>query len=244
MPEGARTRSDGRGDSDVREITFETGFQPSPEGSVLISWGETRVLCSASIENRVPPFIAPKSGGWVTAEYDMLPGSGNRRVRRDRGGATKGRSQEIQRIIGRSLRQALDLSRLPDRTITIDCDVLVADGGTRVAAITGGAVALRLAIQRLLERGDVETDPWRGFVGALSIGIVGDRVLTDLTYEEDSGAMMDMNVVCMSSGLLVELQASAEHRPIPFDDVQEMARSAASSILGYVIPSQKLAVGE
>ncbi|HOD18696.1 MAG TPA: ribonuclease PH [Candidatus Fermentibacter daniensis] len=243
MPEG-RARGDGRTDGDIREISFETGFQPSPDGSALISWGETRVLCSATIENRVPPFIAPKSGGWVTAEYDMLPGSGNRRVKRDRSGAPKGRSQEIQRLIGRSLRQTLDLSRIPDRTITIDCDVLVADGGTRVAAITGGAVALRLALKRMLTRGDIETDPWKGFVGALSIGLVDGRILADLTYEEDSKAEMDMNVVCLSSGLLVELQASAEHRPVHMETVMDMAGQAVSSILGYVIPSQKLAAGD
>ncbi len=244
MPEGPVSRHDGRGERDIREITFETAFQPSPDGSVLITWGETRVLCSACIENRIPPFIAPRSGGWVTAEYDMLPGSGNRRVRRDRGGATKGRSQEIQRIIGRSLRQALDLSRMPDRTVTIDCDVLVADGGTRVAAITGGAVALRLAIRRMLTRGDLENDPWLGFVGALSVGMVDGRVLLDLSYEEDSRAGMDMNVVCTSSGLLVELQASAEHEPVGIDTVLGMTSGAISSILGYVIPGQKLAAGD
>lgn len=244
MPEGTNARHDGRDTSEIREISFETGFQPSPDGCVLISWGETKVLCSATIENRVPPFISPKSGGWVTAEYDMLPGSGNRRIRRDRGGATKGRSQEIQRIIGRSLRQALDLSRIPDRTITIDCDVLVADGGTRVAAITGGSVALRLAISKMLSRGDIEVDPWRAFIGAMSLGLVNGEVLLDLSYEEDSRAQMDMNVVCSASGLLVEVQASAEHQPVPVDRVFEMTSTAVSAILESVIPMQKLAAGD
>ncbi len=237
-------RTDGREDGDIREISFETSFQPSPEGSVLISWGETRVLCSASVENRTPPFIPAKGGGWVTAEYDMLPGSGNRRVRRDRGGGVKGRSQEIQRLIGRCLRQGVSLARLGDRTITVDCDVLVADGGTRVASITGGAVALRLAIRKLMASGDLETDPWIGFVGAVSLGLLDGRVLVDLSYEEDSRAAMDMNVVCTESGRLVELQASAEKDPVAADTVFSMASSGISAIRDGVIPAQRLAAGE
>jgi len=234
-------RKDGREDLEIREITFEPGFQPSPEGSVLICWGETRVLCSATVENRVPPFISPRSGGWVTAEYDMLPGSGDRRVRRDRGGPVKGRSQEIQRLIGRALRQTLDLSRMPDRTITIDCDVLVADGGTRVASITGGAVALRLALSRLLQTGSLESDPWLGYVGALSLGSVDGRIMADLCYEEDSRAGMDMNIVAASTGALVELQASAEHSPVDFRTAAGMAETGLGKILEEIIPLQRLA---
>jgi ribonuclease PH len=237
-------RVDGRTDYEIREIRIETGYQPSPEGSALIQWGETRVLCSATVENRVPPFITTRGSGWVTAEYDMIPGSGNRRIRRDRGGAVKGRSQEIQRLIGRSLRQSVRLDRLGDRTMTVDCDVLVADGGTRVAAVTGGAVAVRLALKRLVERGDLESDPWLGFVAAVSMGVVDGRPLMDLCYEEDSRASMDMNLVCMSTGMLVELQASAEQTPCALDEITSMTAAGIRAILECVVPAQKLAAGD
>ncbi len=237
-------RSDGRQNDEMREIRIDTGWQPSPEGSVLIQWGETRVLCSASIENRVPPFLPSRGTGWVTAEYDMVPGSGNKRIRRDRGGQVKGRSQEIQRLVGRSLRQCVRADQLGERTFTIDCDVLVADGGTRVASITGGAVALRLAILRLLSAGDLQTDPWKGFVAALSMGIVQGTPLIDLCYEEDSRAEMDMNLVCTSAGTLVELQASAEQGSFPLEPLETMSRLGLSIILKEIVPVQKLAAGE
>jgi len=239
-----KPRSDSRGADELREIVIEPGWQPSPEGSALISWGETRVLCSATIENRVPPFVTGKGSGWVTAEYDMVPGSGNRRIRRDRGGQVKGRSQEIQRLIGRSLRQCVALERLGDRTVTIDCDVLVADGGTRVAAITGGSVALRLAIGRLLTKGDLEIDPWRGFVAAASMGIVDGTPLLDLCYEEDSRAEVDMNLVCTEAGRLVELQATAEQGSFDLDSITALSRRALEAVLAEVIPLQRLSVGE
>lgn len=237
-------RTDGRLPEELREIAIETGWQPSPEGSALIVWGETRVLCSATVENRVPPFIQVRGSGWVTAEYDMVPGSGNRRIRRDRGGQVKGRSQEIQRLIGRSLRQCVLLDRLGERTVTIDCDVLVADGGTRVAAITGGAVALRLAIKRLIEKGDLEQDPWQGYVAAVSMGLVGGTALIDLCYEEDSRAEVDMNLVCTDAGKLVELQATAEQGSFDLDSVSGLSRTALGLVLRDVIPVQRLAVGE
>lgn len=237
-------RIDGREDGEIREITIETGYQPSPEGSVLISWGETRVLCSATVESRVPPFLPSRGTGWITAEYDMIPGSGNKRVRRDRGGGVKGRTQEIQRLIGRSLRQAVRLDRLGERTITVDCDVLVADGGTRVASITGGAVAARLAIKRLVERGDLETDPWNGYVAGVSLGLVEGRVLLDLCYEEDSRASVDMNVVCTDSGKLVELQATAEGEPCGLEEVASMSAAGIGAVLEAIIPVQKAASGD
>ena len=237
-------RIDGRQPEELREIVIEPGWQPSPEGSVLIAWGETRVLCSASIENRVPPFIQVRGSGWVTAEYDMVPGSGNRRIRRDRGGPVKGRSQEIQRLIGRSLRQCLVLEKLGERTVTVDCDVLVADGGTRVAAITGGAVALRLAVKRLLDRGDLDQDPWRGYVAAVSMGMVAGSSLIDLCYEEDSRAEVDMNLVCTEAGKLVELQATAEQGSFDLESVTALSRKGLAIVLRDVIPIQRLAAGE
>ena len=237
-------RTDGRDRTELREIVMETGYQPLPAGSVLITWGETRVLCSACVDNRVPPFLFGKKQGWVTAEYDMIPGSGNRRVRRDRGGVLKGRTQEIKRLIGRSLRQCVSLGRLGERTITVDCDVLVADGGTRVASITGGAVALRLALKRLLVSGVLEIDPWESFVAGLSLGLVGESILLDLCYTEDSEAVMDMNVVATESGRIVEIQASAEQGTVDLTTVTEMAQSAINAIRDHVIPLQQLAVGD
>jgi ribonuclease PH len=237
-------REDGRRKDELREIVFETGYQPLPDGSVLICWGETRILCSACVENKVPPFLIGKKRGWVTAEYDMLPGSGNRRIRRDRGGGTKGRTQEIQRLIGRSLRQCMSLERLGERTITVDCDVLVADGGTRVASITGGAVALRLAVKRLLVSGVLEVDPWEEFVAGTSLGLVGESVLLDLCYSEDSDAVLDMNIVATESGRLVEIQASAEQHAVELETVTGMAAAALEAITGVVIPLQLSAVGD
>ena len=236
-------RIDGREKDELREIEIETGYQPLPEGSVLISWGETRVLCSATVEYRVPFFLTGQGSGWITAEYGMLPGSGNRRVRRERSGA-KGRTQEIQRLIGRSLRQAVNLEKMGERTITVDCDVLVADGGTRVASIVGGAVALRLAIKRQIVERKMKDDPFRGYVSALSLGVVGDDILLDLCYDEDSRAVMDMNVVVSESGELVELQATAEGGTVPLDTIHTMTEKAIEAIREVIIPIQKEATGE
>lgn len=236
-------RVDGREKDELREIEIETGYQPLPEGSVLISWGETRVLCSASVEYRVPFFLTGQGTGWVTAEYGMLPGSGNRRIRRELAGP-KGRTHEIQRLIGRSLRQAVNLEKMGERTITVDCDVLVADGGTRVASIVGGAVALRLAIKRQIVERKMKEDPFRGYVSALSLGVVGDDILLDLCYDEDSRAVMDMNVVVSESGELVELQATAEGGTVPLDTVLAMTDKAINAIREIIIPIQRDATGE
>ncbi len=232
-------RADGRLPLQLRDIAFEVGFQPQPHGSVLISWGETRVLCSATVENRVPYFMQGKGSGWITAEYDMLPGSGNRRVRRDRGSLIKGRTQEIQRLVGRSLRQCVNLERLGEKQITIDCDVLVADGGTRVASVTGGAVALRLALLRLIADGTLTQDPWRCWVAGVSLGISSGVVLLDLCYEEDSSAGLDMNLVAASDGRIIEFQATAEGEPASLDTLDDMARLALKAVTEEVIPLQE-----
>ncbi len=236
-------RVDGRQNDDLREIEIETGYQPLPDGSVMITWGETRVLCSASVEYRVPFFLAGKGTGWITAEYGMLPGSGNRRIKREISGV-KGRTHEIQRLIGRSLRQAVNLDRMGERTITIDCDVLIADGGTRVASIVGGAVALRLAIKRQIVERKMKEDPFRGYVSALSLGVVGDDILLDLCYDEDFKAVMDMNVVATESGELVELQATAEGGTVPVETVNTMTEKAIKAIREIIIPLQREASAE
>ncbi|OPL18590.1 MAG: ribonuclease PH [Candidatus Aegiribacteria sp. MLS_C] len=236
-------RADGRDRDELREIEIETGYQPLPEGSALITWGETRVLCSATVEYKVPFFLTGQGSGWVTAEYSMLPGSGNRRVKRERTGA-RGRTQEIQRLIGRSLRQAVDLKAMGERTITVDCDVLVADGGTRAASIVGGAVALRLAIRRQLVEGRMKEDPFRGYVGAVSLGVVDGEVLLDLCYEEDSRASLDMNLVAFQSGGIVEMQATAEKGTVPLTVLEEMGGMALEAVTGLILPVQMEASGE
>ena len=242
MPDEKRV--DGRTPLQLRDIGFEVGYQPQPHGSVLITWGETRVLCSATVEPRVPYFMQGKGCGWITAEYDMLPGSGNRRIRRDRGQVLKGRTQEIQRLIGRSLRQCVNLDRLGEKQITIDCDVLAADGGTRVASVTGGAVALRLAILRLLTDRVIQNDPWRCWVGGVSLGMTPAGVLLDLCYEEDSVADLDMNIVATGDGRIIEMQATAEKEPAELRELTAMAEIARKAIMEEVVPLQTEAVGE
>lgn len=185
-----------------------TGFQSEADGSVLVEWGNTWVLCSASVEETVPPF-RQDGGGWVTAEYAMLPGSTRPRKRRRSGG----REAEIQRLVGRSLRMAIDLQTLGPRTITVDCDVVRADGGTRVASITGGFVALGLAVERLRARGLLTSNPLSGGVAAVSVGVVGGECLLDLCYEEDAAAEVDLNLVMTQDGRLVEVQGTAERQP-------------------------------
>ena len=183
------------------------GFQSYAEGSVLVQWGDTRVLCSASVEQRVPPFRLDSGGGWVTGEYSMLPRSTGTRKRRRQGG----RETEIQRLVGRSLRAAVDLDALAPVTITVDCDVLQADGGTRVASISGGYVALGLAVAWMRDHGIQEGDPMGEAVAAVSVGVVDGEALLDLPYPEDSRAEVDMNLVMTASGSFVELQGTAEH---------------------------------
>ena len=216
MPENTLTRMDDRATDQPRPISIETGFQPHAEGSVLIRAGETHVICSASVDESVPRWMRGSGRGWVTAEYGMLPRATNTRSRREAAaGRQGGRTQEIQRLIGRSLRGVVNLDALGERSITLDCDVVRAAGGTRTAAITGSYVALSLALQGLLTRGVIEQDPLINSVGAISVGIIGGTPMLDLCYQEDSEAETDMNVVMTGSGKFIEVQATAEG--IPFD---------------------------
>ncbi len=204
-------RVDGRQADQLRPAEFVFNVQQYAEGSVLIKLGNTHVLCSASVENSVPPWLKGRGQGWLTAEYALLPRATHTRTRRERAGAS-GRTQEIQRLIGRSLRAAIDLILLGERTITVDCDVLQADGGTRTAAITGGYVALEQAINKLLADGALGSSPLITSIAAVSVGIVGGVPLLDLAYAEDSAADVDCNIVQAGTGAFVEVQSTAEHQ--------------------------------
>jgi len=206
------TRGDGRAVSELRPVRMTPGFLPPAEGSVLIEMGDTRVICTATIDESVPPFLRDSGRGWVTAEYAMLPRSSPERIDRERRGPG-GRSHEIQRLIGRALRAVTDLTALGERSILIDCDVLQADAGTRCASITGGYVALVLALDKLRRDGGVKALPLTGTVAAVSAGIVDGRALLDLRYEEDHRAEVDMNIVMTGRGKLVEVQGTAESKP-------------------------------
>ena len=214
-------RTEGRGAADGRSIAIETAVAPYAEGSCIISTGHTRVLCTASVTEGVPPWREKSGAGWVTAEYAMLPRATHTRSRRERNGP-KGRTQEIQRLIGRSLRSVTDMKALGQHTITIDCDVLQADGGTRTASITGACVALSLAMEWMLHEGLVERTPLREHVAAVSVGIVDGVPLLDLDYREDSSAQVDMNIVATASGGLVEVQGTAEGDPFPRPQLDAM----------------------
>jgi len=211
-------RADGRTYDELRPVAIETGFFPYAEGSALIRCGETHVACAASVDTTVPPFLRGTGNGWVTAEYRMLPRSTSTRTPREGGpGGLSGRTQEIQRLIGRSLRAVVDLGAMGERSITVDCDVLRADGGTRTAAITGGCVALALAFDRLVRSGQLAASPMQGLVAALSAGIVDGRAIVDLNYWEDSRADVDCNVVMSDRGDIVEYQSTAERVPLNRD---------------------------
>ncbi len=216
-------RPDGRGAGDLRPVRFELGYQEWAEGSLLFEMGRTRVLVAASVEDRAPRFLLGSGRGWVTAEYSMLPRATTERTAREVGrGRPSGRTQEIQRLIGRSLRAVIDVERLGERTITIDCDVLQADAGTRTASITAGYIALALAVRSLRERGVISTDPLRDSVAAVSVGMVDGRPVLDLAYQEDARADVDFNVVMTGSGALVEVQGTAEGEPFSRDQLNEL----------------------
>ncbi|MBM3762448.1 MAG: ribonuclease PH [Acidobacteria bacterium] len=213
------TRLDGRTLSQMRPVKLETDYLLTAEGSVVISVGYTRVLCAASVEEGVPPFLRGKGSGWVTAEYSMLPRATVTRTPREVAkGRQSGRTMEIQRLIGRSLRAVVDTAALGERTITVDCDVLQADGGTRTASVTGAYVALGIAVRKMLKAGVLKKNPLRDSVAATSVGIVKGSPMLDLCYEEDSAADVDMNLVVTGAGKFIEVQATAEQ--IPFDDPQ------------------------
>ncbi|MCA9523223.1 MAG: ribonuclease PH [Myxococcales bacterium] len=223
-------RTERRADQ-MRPVSIEPGFLTRPLGCVLIAFGETRVLCCASIENRVPPWMVGRGKGWITGEYSLLPGSTSPRARREASsGKISGRTQEIQRLIGRSLRMAVDLEKLGERTLWVDCDVLQADGGTRTAAITGGWVALALAIDALLRAGELRESPIARQVAAVSVGIVDGETLLDLEYREDSRADVDLNVVMTGTGELIEVQGTAESHPFTPASLAQMTALAHAGI--------------
>jgi ribonuclease PH len=228
-------RSDNRTPDQIRPVVITPDFISTAEGSALIEIGNTRVICTASVEEMVPSFLRNSGKGWISSEYGMLPRATLTRSAREAAkGRASGRTHEIQRLIGRSLRAVVDLKRLGERTIWIDCDVIQADGGTRTASITGAFVALGLALQRLVEAGTLTSAPIRDYVAAISVGIVDGEVLLDLAYEEDSRADVDMNVVMTAGNKIVELQATAEHQV--FDDAQlakmmSLARQGIQSLI-------------
>jgi len=229
MVERRTRRRDGRRPHDLRPVRLIPGFMPPAEGSVLIEFGDTRVVCTATVQESVPPFLRGSGKGWVTAEYAMLPRSSPERIERERRGPG-GRTHEIQRLVGRSLRAVVDLAALGERSIVLDCDVIQADGGTRTASITGGYVALVLALDRLRRDGAFAKLPLTDSVGAVSVGVVGGRLLLDLCYEEDSRASVDMNVVQTGGGRYVEVQGTAEGKTFTARELDRMLAVAANGI--------------
>lgn len=216
-------RVDGREHNELRNVKITRNYLLHPDGSVLIEMGNTKVICTALIEEKVPPFLKGKNQGWVTAEYGMLPGStGTRKIRDSRKGKIDGRSQEIQRLIGRALRSVVDLKGFGERTIWIDCDVIQADGGTRTASITGAFVALMDAFNVLLKNEEIEKIPVNTFVSAISVGIVNDQKILDLCYLEDSNAKVDMNIIMTDEGEFIELQGTGEESPFSMDELLEL----------------------
>jgi len=225
------TRTDGRAASELRPVTMTPNYIIHPEGSVLIETGRTRVICTASVEDRVPPFLRNSGKGWVTAEYGMLPRATTTRTTREAAsGKVGGRTQEIQRLVGRSLRSVVRLEGLGERTIWIDCDVIQADGGTRTAAISGSFVAMILALQKLVSQGALARVPVQHHVAATSVGIVGGEALLDLAYDEDSRADVDMNVVKTSDGRYIEIQGTAETTPFGRERLNELLDLADAGI--------------
>jgi len=237
-------RPSGRARDAMRAVSLEPGFAGHAEGSCLVRFGETQVLCTASVIERVPPFLRKTGRGWVTAEYGMLPRSTHTRTDREAArGRQSGRTQEIQRLIGRSLRAVTDLEGFGERQITVDCDVLKADGGTRTAAITGAWVALYQAFEWLTEQGEIDAGPLTGQVAAVSCGLYGGETVLDLDYAEDSACQADANFVLSGDGGLIEVQATAEERPFTerqFDELLALAKKG----IGELCALQRAAVGQ
>ncbi len=224
-------RSDGRAPDQMRPVKLTPDFIPTAEGSVLIEVGQTRVICTASLEDGVPTFLKGSGKGWVTSEYGMLPRATEERTPRESTrGRPSGRTLEIQRLIGRSLRAVTDQAALGERTVWIDCDVIQADGGTRTASITGAFVAVAVALERMVAAGILKSVPLRDSVAATSVGLVDETMLLDLAYEEDSRAQVDMNVIMTGSGRFVEIQATAEGRPFVGEEHQRLLTLAAAGI--------------
>jgi len=234
-------RRDGRQPDQLRPVSITRNYLRHPEGSVLVEFGDTKVICTASVEDRVPPFLKGKGQGWVTAEYGMLPRSTDTRTSRERTGPS-GRSQEIQRLVGRSLRAVVEMAKLGERTIWVDCDVIQADGGTRTAAITGALIAVADALGTLAKPNVPAAPLLRDCVAAISVGIVGGQPLLDLNYGEDSTAEVDMNVVMTGAGAFVEVQGTAEQTPFSKERLDEMLALAAAGI-ARLVGLQRRALG-
>ncbi|MFZ7754161.1 ribonuclease PH [Bacillus velezensis] len=238
-------RHDGRQHDELRPITFDLDFITHPEGSVLITAGNTKVICNASVEDRVPPFLRGGGKGWITAEYSMLPRATNQRtIRESSKGKVSGRTMEIQRLIGRALRAVVDLEKLGERTIWIDCDVIQADGGTRTASITGAFLAMAIATGKLVKSGVIKTSPVTDYLAAISVGMDKEEgLLLDLNYEEDSAAEVDMNIIMTGSGRFVELQGTGEEATFSREDLNGLL-SLAEKGIQTLIQKQKEVLGE
>jgi ribonuclease PH len=237
-------RTDGRKANELRALKITPSYIKTADGSVLIEMGATRVICTAKLEERVPPFMRNSGKGWITAEYGMLPGSSQERIGRESSrGKVGGRTHEIQRLIGRSLRAIADLKSLGERTIWVDCDVIQADGGTRTASITGAYIALAEAARGWLHRGIINSDPIKETVAAVSIGIIDGKILLDLCYEEDSKADVDMNFVMTGSGKFIEVQGTAEQAPFTRKQMERMAEIAQAGIKELLKAQKKVITG-
>jgi ribonuclease PH len=237
-------RPDGRDHNQTRQVTIERNVNKHAEGSVLITVGDTKVICTATIEEKVPPFLRGTGQGWITAEYSMLPrATPNRNQRESTKGKVGGRTMEIQRLIGRALRSVVDLQGLGERTIWLDCDVIQADGGTRTTSITGAFVAMADALYMLVQKGTLNRIPLTDYLAAVSVGVVNDAAVLDLNYEEDSTAKVDMNVVMTGSGKYVEIQGTGEENPFSADELHQLLELAKTGI-EHLIHKQKDALGE
>lgn len=237
-------REDGRAENQLRKIKITRDFNLYAEGSVLIEFGNTKVICTASVSEKVPPFLKGQGKGWITAEYSMIPrATGERNQRESAKGKLSGRTMEIQRLIGRALRTAIDLDKLGERTVTIDCDVIQADGGTRTTSISGGYIALALAMKKLLNEGILVENPIISNVAAISVGIVGGTPMLDLKYSEDSAAEVDMNVVMNGEGRFVEVQGTGEEATYTRAELNELLDLAEAGI-NEIIELQNRVIGE
>jgi ribonuclease PH len=236
-------RNLGRKNDEMRNIKITTDYIKYPEGSVLIEFGETKVICNVTLEEGVPRFLKDQGTGWITAEYSMLPRATHTRNQREAvKGKVKGRTQEISRLIGRSLRSAVDMNLMGERTMMIDCDVIQADGGTRTASISGAFVAIYIAFDKLVKAGEIEKNPVKEFVSAVSLGIVNDELLLDLDYSEDSNADVDLNIVATNTGKIIEIQGTAEKEPFDKQDLIKMLDLGLKGI-NTIYEAQKKALG-
>jgi|TARA_B100000767_G_C19724509_1_gene518835 ribonuclease PH len=234
-------RKDGRKNNELREIDFTINYTKHAEGSVLAIFGDTKVLCTASIESRVPRWIKGQGSGWITAEYGMLPRATHTRSNREATrGKQSGRTQEIQRLIGRAMRGAIDLNALGEKTITLDCDVIQADGGTRTAAISGAYLALKIAVNNLLKKDLIDVDPLTNYLGAISVGIYQNEPILDLNYIEDSSAETDMNIVMNDLGEFIEIQGTAEGRTFKKEELGAMLSLAEAGIQDIIAKQRKI----